>query len=688
MRSIFKRVASITLGIMAILSLNSIHKSNISLIDTAYAFGGGSYAGGGSTSYNASGMFNDSRTGIRVYVVDKSGQRVSDMFDIVPSDLRIYNNGNIDIVVGDSSRFEPLRIHAKKLGGEIYEPNVEGLMRHWIASADMIEVDTEQIQIDSNRDGALDTTFLNTSKYIHLVPIMTSGFKAKGEMIGTYFTGANKYLPNMGTLLGGGAGSGTVDTTEDDTGDNTRGEAIEHIDQVIKSQFNTIKVQYDSGVLTKNQVKAILYENAIQALEQMEATQTLTETDLNIIKGGMSKSIAGCIDSLPESSLSLNTNEVLDKEDNIDVWELVNSLYDVAYAAEESGEMEPIWADQKLSLLMNCTWYGIQPLDISGALTSKIYDQNGTLNLLASMGASGLTIIMEPLMWNRAQDKDKYVGKYYFYGTPVNYGQFLEAQKAIPDGWTNGDDTGGWIGKGTHNAVPWAMYTKNVLELDCGTVSIGASHPKNGSKLTDSELANPYIGHSLHFYQFAPSSETHTFDNHTYLDPYIYEEHPAPEPEICPELEPMLPELEKERHYNIIKFYEYEMPSMPGSTEVVIQHVSTHERNKTLPKINIMDEIEAGGYEVVEWKWSTDPKASVVTGNAEDGATPWDDMISSISCPPEQKSTDETRIGVVDITKKNADGTLDKESETTHDWSHLSNVDRCDFFVVQGWIVR
>ena len=288
------------------------------------------------------------------------------------------------------------------------------------------------------------------------------------------------------------------------------------------------------------------------------------------------------------------------------------------------------------------------------------------------MGTKQLFVSIEPIVWNQLRLSRTQWSKYSVYGTQTDIGYLMNFMIGAGMDFAGADakETGGCdetlFGKlGRRSMVTTLTATfpayrdgnRNVVNSTYTVATPSGSH-----LITNDEVNKMDIGWAIQLYLLSLSPPTHTWDMEKYPDPDTFEPHPSPDPQEDPCTKDK--SKEKERHYNIIKFYEYEMPSMPGSTEVVIQHVSTHERNKTLPKINIMDEIEAGGYEVVEWKWSTDPKAPVVTGKAEDGATPWDDMISSISCPPEQKSTDETRVGVVDITKKNADGTLDKEAET------------------------
>ena len=87
MRQIGKRLVSILLCAMTAISLVSPLGLSTRLIDIAHAEsgsgGGASYAGGGTVTYNGKGTFNTSRSGIRVYLIDRSGNRVSNIVDIV-----------------------------------------------------------------------------------------------------------------------------------------------------------------------------------------------------------------------------------------------------------------------------------------------------------------------------------------------------------------------------------------------------------------------------------------------------------------------------------------------------------------------------------------------------------------------------------------------------------------------------
>ena len=80
------RLLSLLLAILTLVSSISMLDTSY-IIDEAYALkGGGSGLGGGNyTGGLKDGVWNQDRGGIRVYMVDKGGNLVSNIVDIVPN---------------------------------------------------------------------------------------------------------------------------------------------------------------------------------------------------------------------------------------------------------------------------------------------------------------------------------------------------------------------------------------------------------------------------------------------------------------------------------------------------------------------------------------------------------------------------------------------------------------------------
>lgn len=675
MRQIGKRLVSILLCAMTAISLVSPLGLSTRLIDIAHAEsgsgGGASYAGGGTVTYNGKGTFNTSRSGIRVYLIDRSGNRVSNIADIV---YQPWLSDNATLLMGDTGRTEELQVHWRTIEYphvEIYQASTEGVLQHWVANPSNIEAQSETIQYDSNGDGTLDATYTNKSNYSKLVPIISSDFSGRGDIIGNYFTGEQKLLPKLATLSGGGSGSNQTDSIEDGQTGNILGEQIETISNTVSATFNIYKQQYDKGVISKTQLETMLYEDALRVVESLTNSGLYSQDEVNVLNAALQKAIDDCMGTLPEQSASLNignglfdvayavTDTQSDTSEN-NIWDIVNSLYDTAYAAE-TEELKPIYRDEKITMLLEARWYGVDLLYVKYDESKKVYDSDGTLNVLQTLAKHDYILMMEPVMWNRLQDDNKNTSRFYFYGTPYNLGQFLQAQKTIPNGWSNGGQTGGWIGKGTHRAIPWSMYTENDLELTGYTIKAGSTSGLVDTKLTDAQMADRTIGHSLHFYEFSLGDlSTHTWDNNKYPDSSTFIEHPAPDPAVDPPTKDSYEENKDKWIWRIVKVYDQEIVAPDG--QKTIEHVYTGVREDTLSKIEIQDEIEAGGYEVVNWKYS-DYYVGVIEGFSKDAEatgiqpTEWEDIEIQSATPVDPTvqgaETSGTEPATVDIADPN-----------------------------------
>ena len=123
--------------------------------------------------------------------------------------------------------------------------------------------------------------------------------------------------------------------------------------------------------------------------------------------------------------------------------------------------------------------------------------------------------------------------------------------------------------------------------------------------------------------------QTHTWDSHNYPTDgtSTYVEHPAPDPKTDPCTSDKINSLLDKAHYRIVKVYDQEVlyASIDENGELNLtkgtEHVSTHVREQTLPKIEVQDEMPE--YRMVEWKYTYDQYVPVTEGGTE--STKWED---------------------------------------------------------------
>ena len=307
--------------------------------------------------------------------------------------------------------------------------------------------------------------------------------------------------------------------------------------------------------------------------------------------------------------------------------------------------------------------------------TKNSPDIYSTLQLCADYG---FAICIEPIIFaNIRYSKDEFSG-ITLYGTPSNIAQGIDhlistGEMKDTTSWFSSKSLGtpyGGYDRGLHHISRYSFILSKTWDYGGKTYSTppaySSSSFESNAQVKGNLSDNEIVGYAMHLYVLGSNPKTHTYDDEKYPpdSPSTYTEHPAPDPvkEKCTKDKTK----EADRKYNIVKFYEIEQPAPDGSAEKIIQHVATYTRDKTIPKIQVQDEEEAGGYKVVEWKWSADPIPSIKTGKKDEGATEWlDPMIEGLNVKPENKSTEETRVSLVNITNKTADGKDDKETVTT-----------------------
>lgn len=642
-KSIPKQLISIFLVIITILSCfpNAVLKAEATS-------GGSSYNGSTkSVSYGGSGTFSVSRTGIRVYVIDRAGNRVSNIADIANKPTM---GADLDCVIGDSGRTEPLKFHNKELpaGHELYQMNVEGPLQHWIANPSDIEVESYQINYSLTENGPLDQTATITPDYHKLSPIIDNNFKARGLAIGKYFTGEKQLKPALAQLNGGGSGDATTDIS--DTFNSipqesvniagTLAEQLDLIENKLTTNYNIFKQQYEKGAISQIKVKDMIIQEADSLIKEIIESNQFEEVEIKVIDAKIQQILSNieidlskdgaegkqekqekAKDSLQVSKESsfFDTAYATPESTQWDAWTLVNSLYDEAYAVEgEAKNLKPIYRDEKLTALLSARWYGVDLFYIE--YKNPVYTSSGKLDHIQSLAKNDYIVMMEPIMWNRPNPTKGAAAEFLFYGTPHEYGQFLLMVRK--QGFQQ-NDTGGNIGIGTHKQVPWAMYTDNDLVLSNMTIKAGATSGLVDKILTDTQMADATIGHSLHFYEFSlkpGDPEIPTYDITLEKTPG-----PAPDPDPNKPDEPKIPLTPSEdpvkypeltRNVNIVKTYQIE--HLDGS----IEHVETFTRTNTPQTIHIWQEPE---YKVVEWFTSTDYYFGLHPGEPV-GPTEWDIM--------------------------------------------------------------
>ena len=283
----------------------------------------------------------------------------------------------------------------------------------------------------------------------------------------------------------------------------------------------------------------------------------------------------------------------------------------------------------------------------------KAYEQGlkskpgyGTVKLMI---LGGFAIVVEPIMWGELRNGENSYSGIVLYGTATNIAEGIEELVKNKVWYQPSYKTGGYD-VSLYRTTRHSMVLTKQIEYAGQKYTVPSQVKDNSYRVPNKEMLQHTLGWAMHIYVCGADDKTHTWDNNQYPDKTKYVEHPAPNPKEDPPTKPIIDTVKDKLHYNIVKFYEEEVEDSSSPTGKRINHISTHERIETLPKIQVEDEEKAGGYKVVEWKWSSDPKPAIVTGKKADGATEWTDpMIESLNVKPENKSTPKTRISLVDI---------------------------------------
>lgn len=360
-----------------------------------------------------------------------------------------------------------------------------------------------------------------------------------------------------------------------------------------------------------------------------------------------------------------------------------NQLY--GPSSEDIADNAALWAIMNLRLNGKWLW---QPK--SGAfLAGNNYTAQEVTNMnngidgfepSSLMASRKLIISIEPIVWNQLRLSSTQWSKYSVYGTQTTIGNIMNELIA------QGTDFANAAGGGVNGGYDYSLFGhagRKAMTL-ASDVSFEYKKDKTGSLVKEHWIMkapiNPNIanvsnelvnirteGWSIQMYGLKnDGDQTHTYDSHNYpiTDPGPhgdnpnYKEHPAPDPKTDPCTSDKINSLLDKLHYRIVKVYDQEVlyASIDENGELTLtkgtEHVSTHVREQTLPKIEVQDEMPE--YRMVEWKYTYDQYVPVTEGGTE--STKWEDEPIAGRTVENQGFMPE----IVDITNPN-----DANAETT-----------------------
>ena len=272
---------------------------------------------------------------------------------------------------------------------------------------------------------------------------------------------------------------------------------------------------------------------------------------------------------------------------------------------------------------------------------------SGKLSPVELMASKAVVVTVEPIIWNKLRiDSNTYA--WGVYGTQTTVGGIIDW--LVSGGWyrpSYGATWGGFdeslFGRVGRKAMVMAdnyIHFHSYTSKPSGKRVVGKWNvlppTDSGQKVLNTEVYLRQPGWSLHAYLLKkPGDQTHTYDSHNYpiTDPGPhgdnpnYKEHPAPDPKTDPCTSDKINSLLDKAHYRIVKVYDQEVlyASIDENGELNLtkgtEHVSTHVREQTLPKIEVQDEMPE--YRMVEWKYTYDQYVPVTEGGTE--STKWED---------------------------------------------------------------
>lgn len=287
-------------------------------------------------------------------------------------------------------------------------------------------------------------------------------------------------------------------------------------------------------------------------------------------------------------------------------------------------------------------YFGNTPITAS----EKAALASNKLSPVELMASKAVVVTVEPIIWNKLRiDSNTYA--WGVYGTQTTVGGIIDW--LVSGGWyrpSYGATWGGFdeslFGRVGRKAMVMAdnyIHFHSYTSKPSGKRVVGKWNvlppTDSGQKVLNTEVYLRQPGWSLHAYLLKkPGDQTHTYDSHNYPitnpephgDNPNYKEHPAPDPKTDPCTSDKINSLLDKAHYRIVKVYDQEVLYVhydEGNPyfEKGIEHVSTHIREDTLPKIEVQDEMPE--YKLVEWKYTYDQYVPVTEGGTE--STKWED---------------------------------------------------------------
>lgn len=601
--------------ISSLLVIATIASLCITPVNISYADGGAGDGAGNTSGTGGSkgGTWSSDRTGIRVYAVNENGELVSNIVDII-SDSKIPQYSTLACFgtrgIGTYQWYKAGSIKAN----QTYVSTANG------ANNQVIILNAKDVV------GRGGKTMVGNGMPIQDYAggkFTTSGETLRKFMLGS---GSSSDLWGGGTVSGGNGGNTTVP-------DNPSVDVGSVVSKILDALDSKVIAYKALGELSPQEI-IVLIGRDIEAKAAEIATATnssggpmYTDAQKQVIIAAMDKYKKDL-----ESSLLSGTSTAQLETD---------SLIQVAYADTTDAGLSPLYKNGFLIDLMDfqiATDVSLFDFNKASGITKDMWAVNpdtGKASFLTTCAQHNFIVFMEPLFYNRLNKKNGDTSSYLFYGTVSNYGKFIN-DEAAKGGWSNGDNTGGNLDRALHKSLTWSMYTENLLQTSGMSIQPGTKHPNFNGEMPNNVFMNAkWWGFGLHYYKFKSTTATHTYDSHNYpiTDPNPhgdnpnYKEHPAPDPSKDPCTSTTVEKNKDKLHYRIVKVYDQEVLYVHYDDEGYpyfekgVEHISTHVREQTLPKIEVQDEMPE--YRMVEWKYTYDQYVPVTEGGTE--STKWED---------------------------------------------------------------
>lgn len=642
------KLISLLLVILTLVSSIPMLNSNL-VIDEAYALkGGGSGLGGGKYGGGQlGGVWNPNRGGIRVYMVDKSGNLVSNIVDIVPDTVKTSQ-----VTAGYMAHFQ---IKTDSSYDGYYECSSWGDVR---ATGGIKLAQAAHRMLSIYSIGEVLSANGNLSGIP--IPVINNFYEKRGSELAKFMLGYEAAgVRRWGSINGGGTGS--KETYEDTT--EIKYETVEsfvdYIEKTLQTKYEIALADYRNGLYTEQMVINTLLNDGNALVSMLKNTTALDETKVytdeqiaifsatveSFINKVKVELASGAIKPQAQANTELSST-----------W--LESLIETAYASTETSvdSISPLWENGKLIDLMEAQVDGSYVFKFTNPNVKKILTNEKKLSVMLTCAANEYVIMMEPVLSTRLQKIQKSgageASSFAFYGTPHDLGMFLVHQRSIQGGWTQGSGTwgnsGGWVARGTHMAFPYSMFTEH--DLNYGSINIQSGESFRTSKgnhidastkdrwPSDSDLANGNIGLGLHYYIFSYNGlpRTQTYDNFPDGKPNTTP-HPAPDPDpaanIIPLTEEEDPEKYKEdtRNVNIVKVYDTLLLDEDDAGNRILRHDITYTRRYNPGDIDILHEPQ---YKVVGYFTSKDYYGDIFDwDNNPDNVAPtkWEELQAIIT---------------------------------------------------------